>query len=217
MKAANVLYLVPLVLWLGGCATPSSPFGGAPVEDRSIRPIVVTPPPPPPTPVEVQPLSRPEPIVPREYSQSPTPPPLDAQPPEVLAPAAPAAPAAPVEAPPAQINTQGNPAVVALLDNAAQHVGAGELDKAAAALERALRIEPRNAGIWHDLGQIRLHQRDYAQAESLASKSNSLAGNNNGLRARNWRLIATARRAGGDGGGADAAEAQAVILERGGR
>ncbi len=216
MKAANVLYFVPLALgWLSGCATPPSPFGGAPVEDRSIPPVVVAP---PPTPVEVQPLLRPEPIVPREYSQSPSPLPPTAQAPETLIPDLDASAATdPVQAPPAQINTQGNPAVVALLDSAAQHVGAKELDKAAAALERALRIESRNAGIWHDLGQIRLHQGDYAQAESLASKSNSLAANDNGLRARNWRLIAAARRAGGDSGGADAAEAQAVVLERGSR
>jgi cytochrome c-type biogenesis protein CcmH/NrfG len=81
-------------------------------------------------------------------------------------------------------------------------------------LERALRIEPRNAGIWHDLGQIRLHQRKFNQAESMAEKSNGLAGGNGALKARNWRLIANARRFAGDNAGADAADAQAVILER---
>jgi tetratricopeptide (TPR) repeat protein len=123
-----------------------------------------------------------------------------------------AAPAA--DSPPAEISRQGNQPIVALLGSAANYVQSGELDKAGAALERALRIEPRNASIWHDLGQIRLHQRQYQQAESLASKSNSLAGNDTALRARNWRLIAVARRAMNDSAGADAAEAQAVTLER---
>jgi tetratricopeptide (TPR) repeat protein len=103
---------------------------------------------------------------------------------------------------------------VALLDSAANHVGSGQLDNAAADLERALRIEPRNAAIWHDLGQIRLHQRQYDQAEAMASKSNALSGNNRSLQARNWRLIAVARRSQGDSAGADAADARAVQLER---
>jgi Tfp pilus assembly protein PilF len=100
------------------------------------------------------------------------------------------------------------------LDSASQHVKSGELDKAAASLERALRIEPKNASIWYDLAQIRLHQHQYQQAESLAVKSNSLAGSNNALRTRNWRLIAVSRRAMGNNAGADEAEAQAVVLQR---
>jgi tetratricopeptide (TPR) repeat protein len=121
---------------------------------------------------------------------------------------------APQAPPPAELAGEGNEAVVALLDSASDYVGTGELDKAAAALERALRIEPRNASIWHDLGQIRLHQGQYQQAESLATKSNSLAGDNNTLKARNWRLIAVSRQAVGDQIGADAAEAQAIVVER---
>jgi uncharacterized protein HemY len=88
------------------------------------------------------------------------------------------------------------------------------MDQAAGALERALRIEPDNATIWHDLGQIRLHQREFTQAESMFDKSNSLASGDRALRARNWRMIAVARRAGGDAAGAEAAEAQATVLER---
>jgi tetratricopeptide (TPR) repeat protein len=125
-----------------------------------------------------------------------------------------AAAPAPTAPPPAEISREGNEAVVALLDNAAGYVGAGDLDMAAASLERALRIEPRNASIWHDLGQIRLHQRKYEQAESLATKSNSLAGDNSGLKARNWQMIAVSRRSVGDSEGADAAEAQATLLSQ---
>ncbi len=121
-------------------------------------------------------------------------------------------PPAPV-IPPAEISQQGDPAVTALLASAGDYVGSGQLDKAAASLERALRIEPRNAGIWHDLGQVRLHQNQYSQAESLFSKSNSLASGNQSLKANNWELISVARQAQGDLEGADAAEAQAVVSQ----
>ena len=122
---------------------------------------------------------------------------------------APITPQRPADLPPAEITREGNQAVVALLDSADRYVKAGQLDQAGASLERALRIEPRNAGIWHDLAQIRLHQGQYQQAESLASKSNNLASGNNALQARNWKLIAAARKAAGNPSGAQQAEAQA--------
>ena len=78
---------------------------------------------------------------------------------------------------------------MALLDSADKYVKGGQLDKAGAALERALRIEPRNAGIWHDLAQIRLHQGQYQQAESLASKSNNLASGNSTISVEMFRAI----------------------------
>ena len=84
--------------------------------------------------------------------------------------------------------------------------------EAGAALERALRVEPRNAGIWHDLAQIRLHQGQYQQAESLAGKSNNLASGNRTLQSRNWKVIASARKASGNAAGAEEAEAQAAQL-----
>lgn len=102
--------------------------------------------------------------------------------------------------------------MVALLDSADKYVKSNQLDKAGAALERALRIEPRNAGIWHDLAQIRLHRGEYQQAESLASKSNNLAAGNRSLQARNWKLIAVARKSTGNSAGAEEAEAQATQL-----
>lgn len=134
------------------------------------------------------------------------------QPPPQPTPAAPAPPPQPVELPPAEITREGNQAVTALLDSADQYVKSNQLDKAGAALERALRIEPRNAGIWHDLAQIRLHQRQYQQAESLATKSSSLASDNRALQSRNWKVIAVARRAAGNTLGADEAEVRATQL-----
>jgi hypothetical protein len=86
-------------------------------------------------------------------------------------------------------------AVAGLMESARSDTAAGRLPNAAATLERALRIEPRNARLWHDLAQVRFRQRDFAQAESLAARSNTLAGNDADLRSANQRLIEDARAA----------------------
>jgi Tfp pilus assembly protein PilF len=99
------------------------------------------------------------------------------------------------------------------MDGARSDVAAGRLVNAAASLERALRIEPRNPRLWQELARVRLKQGDYAQAESVAARSNSWAGNDNRLRAENWRLIAQAREARGDAAGARAA-LEAAELQR---
>jgi hypothetical protein len=52
---------------------------------------------------------------------------------------------------------------------------------------------------------VRLKQGQYAQAENVAARSNSWAGDDRALRAENWRLIAESRRARGDTDGAKAA------------
>jgi hypothetical protein len=86
-------------------------------------------------------------------------------------------------------------AVAGLMASARADTAAGRLPNAAATLERALRIEPRNARLWHELALVRLRQRDYGQAESLAARSNTLAGNDSELRSANQRLIDDARGA----------------------
>src|SRR5882672_8906443 len=99
-----------------------------------------------------------------------------------------------------------SPAIASLMDSARADNVAGKLANAAASLERALRIEPRNPRLWQELSRVRLSQRDYVQAESCAARSNSWAGSDDGaLRADNWRLIAQAREARGDSDGARAA------------
>jgi predicted Zn-dependent protease len=98
-----------------------------------------------------------------------------------------------------------NVAVAGLMQSARADVAAGRLPNAAATLERALRIEPRNPRLWQELARVRLKQGDYVQAESVAARSNSWAGNDTTLRAENWRLIAQAREARGDAEGARAA------------
>ena len=107
------------------------------------------------------------------------------------------------------------PAVVALLDKAEQQANAGELEPAAASLERAIRIDPRNPALWYHLATVRLSQGEASQAEQLAVKSNSLAAGNRAQQARNWRLIAQARRELDNARGAAAAERRARELDPG--
>jgi len=108
----------------------------------------------------------------------------------------------------------GNKAVIALLDRARLDTGAGRRDAAGASLERALRIEPRNAWLWHELAQLRLAQGQYAQAISLAQKSSSFAGRERRLQALNWRVIGDARVAQGNPSGAEQALKLAAELDQ---
>jgi Tfp pilus assembly protein PilF len=114
--------------------------------------------------------------------------------------------------PPPAVSTQKeNVAIAGLMESARSASSSGDLAGAAASLERALRIEPRNPRLWQELARVRLKQGQFAQAESVAARSNSWAGDDRALRAENWRLIAESRRARGDAEGAKAA------LEQSGR
>lgn len=95
-----------------------------------------------------------------------------------------------------------NSAVLALLSSADRQRQGGDVSGAAATLERALRIEPRNARLWHQLAALRLDQARYRLAADLADKSNSLAPDDAALTRANWALIARARSAMGDEEGA---------------
>lgn len=117
--------------------------------------------------------------------------------------------------PPAPPPHRTRPAVARLSEEAASHQRRGQLDTAAALLERALRIDGRDAATWHKLARVRFAQKRYGPAINMAEKSNSVAGGDRGLRAENWRLIAKARRKSGDLAGAARAEAKAVALSRG--
>lgn len=77
----------------------------------------------------------------------------------------------------------------ALLASARQNVRAGEFSQAEIMLERALRVEPRNARLWHEMAQVKYSQKDYAQAVQFCIKSNSLAGKDYSLMQQNWLLM----------------------------
>lgn len=89
-------------------------------------------------------------------------------------------------------------AVIALLDQAKDYFSAGENEQAAATLERALRIDPRNPVIWHNLAGVRLEQEDWQRAASLAARSNTFVVDNKWLQVRNWVVIGLACEGMGD-------------------
>lgn len=100
-----------------------------------------------------------------------------------------------VDQPPGELglNPDAGRAVASLLAKAEQREQQAQWEGAAALLERALRIEPRNARLWHRLAKVRLQQGRYGMAESLAQKSNALAKDDEELKRRNAELIDTAR------------------------
>jgi len=107
-----------------------------------------------------------------------------------------------------------NTAVRGLAAQAHADLEAGRVAGAAAGLERALRIEPRNPRLWLELARVRLAQGDSRQAESLATRALSFAGGDNRLRAIGWGLISEARQGRGDDAGAMEADKRRSEYER---
>jgi len=118
--------------------------------------------------------------------------PVESAPPPVIG-APPVEQPAPVPPPASSSTSRESVAVAGLMDSARSDAASGRLAEAAATLERALRIEPRNPRLWQELARVRLQQGDFAQAESTAQRSNSWAGSDSGVRAENARIIEQAR------------------------
>ena len=93
-------------------------------------------------------------------------------------------------------------AVAALLDSARTAEESRNYGRAASALERALKVEPRNPELWYRLATVRYRQGRHAEVEALARRSLSLAPGDARLVSRNWRVIAAARGGRGDEEGA---------------
>lgn len=113
----------------------------------------------------------------------------------------------PAPPPAEEVTAPASSAVLALLDRSEGFMAAGDHDSAAASLERALRLDPQNAELWHRLARVRFAQADWAAAESLALRSVGLDATG-ALRRENWRLVADARRRMDDEPGAREAEAR---------
>ena len=121
---------------------------------------------------------------------------------------------------PEKINTQpvqseikpvtASPAVVALMSDANRSSKAGNLDAAVATVERALRIEPRNATLVYNLAELRLKQEKPRLAEDLAKKAILLSANDSGLKKRSWLLVSEAREMQGNQHGAAEAKKKAA-------
>ena len=122
-------------------------------------------------------------------------------------PAPPAAPDRPLRTPSAR-----PPAVVALLDRVNSAAANGNPAQAAAELERALRISPRDDGLWLQLARVRMQQKQWQQAEAVALKCLSLPESDAFTKKAAWSLIGSARQARGDSAGAAAARQRAATI-----
>ena len=191
--------LLVAVLLLGGCATQrgaTEVYSGAPM------------PAPPPSPLYPQ-TNQVAPPTAGEYPAAPvTPQPVPVTPMANVPPP----PVLPTNYPRTIQESGTGPAVLALYSQAQQARQSQQLPRADALLERALRIEPRNAWVWQALASVHLTMNEVDQAENEARKSNSLARGNPYIAAANWRLIASARQTRGDAAGAQNASLQADEL-----
>ena len=82
-----------------------------------------------------------------------------------------------------------------LMSKAQQQSQVQNYDGAANSLERALRIEPRSAALWSRLADVRFAQESWQKAIQMAAKSNTLAGQDQTLRRKNWYLMTNAHKA----------------------
>lgn len=103
-----------------------------------------------------------------------------------------------------------SPAVVALMSDADRSSKSGNLGAASATVERALRIEPRNATLVYKLAELRLKQQKPRLAEDLAKKAILLAANDTALKKRSWLLVSEARNMMGNKQGAAEARKKAA-------
>jgi Tfp pilus assembly protein PilF len=97
-----------------------------------------------------------------------------------------------------------------LLASAQQSVQAGQFSRAEMTLERALRVEPRNPRLWHEMAQVKFGQENFGQAVQFCLKSNSLAGKDSALIRKNWQLMARAYAKLGDMDKAEQAKMKAM-------
>ena len=184
---------VSLLLFLAGCQTAVGIR-----ETHKPAPISVPEPIPSPLPGPV--LGQPSPIAPPATT------------PPIINPALPDASA--LASYPQTPERISGSAVVSLLKQASAARSAGQSGQATAALERALRIEPRNYFVWSALATTYLQSKDYEQAESVAKKSNSLARGNVYVEQENWRVIHEVRIAVGDADGATLAQTRLDAIKQ---
>jgi tetratricopeptide (TPR) repeat protein len=80
-------------------------------------------------------------------------------------------------------------AAAALLEQSRGERSAGELDRAAATLERGLALSPDDPALWVELAEVRLAQGNAALAQETARKALTLTGDDYALESRARRLI----------------------------
>jgi len=193
MSRVRYVVLLSLPLLLAACSVAERRSTPAPVRDVGPPPVQALPPVEPESGVQTAPYRPPGGAVPIGQEAESVPGQLAPTPKAAGGYSAPAA------------------SLVAFADQAQ---GRGDYGQAASSLERALRIEPRNAYLWNRLARLRFAQGQYGEAGDLAAKSNALAGADRALKRDNWKMVAEARRAAGDVPGARAAEQQVKLLSR---
>ncbi len=106
-----------------------------------------------------------------------------------------------------------NRAVELLHERAQLQIDAGDLIAAAKTLERAISIQPDNAGSWNLLAHLRARQQMYAMAAEIAAKSNTMITPDQlVLKKDNLLLIAKMKNLMGDTAGAARVRQQAMAL-----
>lgn len=128
---------------------------------------------------------------------------------ENITPTAPEPPREPENLKPLETFAPQSPAVGSLVMAATEDSQGGNIDSAVASIERAIRIEPRNATLYYKLALLRLDQSKPRLAEDLARKAALLAVNDNKIKKHSWLLIAKARELQNNVPGAAKAKAEA--------
>jgi predicted Zn-dependent protease len=141
----------------------------------------------------IQPYSASPPVITAPQGSAvvvPEEPVLETQP---MEPVAPSEPSIPLPAPSRSYSL--NAASRALVNQADVQRKSGNFAQAAATLERALRIEPKNPLLWLEYGELRMDESNFAQAENMGRKALSNANGDSRAQASAWRLIASSYRA----------------------
>ena len=89
-------------------------------------------------------------------------------------------------------------ATLALLQQSQRAQDSGNAVEAAAYIERAIRLNPRQADLWLRLAKLHLAQQDLEPAIQYANKAIALAGTRMDWVQQAWLVIADARAAQGD-------------------
>jgi tetratricopeptide (TPR) repeat protein len=97
---------------------------------------------------------------------------------------------------------------LALLRQSERSADDGDLDAAIAYVERAIRLDPRDATLWLRLARLQLAAQRPTTAEQLAHKAIALAGSQADHKRQGWLLVADALEAQGDDQGAAEVRAQ---------
>ena len=96
------------------------------------------------------------------------------------------------DVPAARPQSDASGASTALLEQSRAQRAAGSLPAARASLERALRLDPNNAALWLELGELELQTGNSAQAATMARKAMTLAGRDRRLTDRAEQLLRAA-------------------------